>query len=123
MHCIFLLEMFFFWHIDCKIDSRTKKDFNMNSFIITDHALYRQWDRGIDRRILSKVYPFVTDSRNKKQVVFVMPSFFKSQGVPDIINQCLILIVRGKYLVTCYWRNLSECLFGQKYYVSPQILC
>ena len=47
----------------------------MNNFIFTDHALYRQWDRSIDRGILSKVYPFVADSRNKKQVVFVCPRF------------------------------------------------
>lgn len=94
----------------------------MNNFIITDHALYRQWDRGIDRGVLSKIYPFVADSKNKKQVVFVMPSFFKNQGVSAIVNQCLILIVRGKYLVTCYWRDLNECMFGKKIFNNLQIL-
>jgi hypothetical protein len=94
----------------------------MNSFVITDHALYRQWDRGIDRKILSKIYPFIHDSKNKKQVVLVMPSFFRNQGVLGFEKQCLILIVRGKYLVTCYCRNLSECFFGQKIYSNPQIL-
>ncbi|MDR0612971.1 MAG: hypothetical protein LBG45_05755 [Dysgonamonadaceae bacterium] len=67
----------------------------MNNFIFTDHALYRQWDRSIDRGILSKVYPFVADSRNKKTGCFCMPSFFRNQGVAGIANQCLILIVRS----------------------------
>ena len=95
----------------------------MKTLIPTDHALFRQWDRGIDKKVLSKIYPFITDSGNKKQVILVMPTFFRTQGIAGFDNLCLILIVRGKYLITCYSRNFAECLFCQKVFSNPQIIC
>jgi organic radical activating enzyme len=97
---------------------------NMKTLIETDHALYRKWDRGIDKMVLSKIYPFIAESRNdKKQVVLVMPTFFREQGIVGFDNLCLILVVKGKYLITCYSRKVSECFFCQKVFSDPQIIC
>lgn len=94
----------------------------MNTFSKTDHFVFRQWDRSIEDCIVAKVYPSVQCvSKNKKEVVFVMPSFLRQKGVSKD-TKCLILIIRGKYLITGYWRDLSECFFGQKIYTNPQIL-
>lgn len=94
----------------------------MKTLIPTDHALYRQWDRGIDRNVISKVCPFISESRKKKQVVLVMPNFFRAQGIIGYENQFLVLIIKGKYLITCYSRDVSECFFCQKVFNNPQII-
>jgi hypothetical protein len=95
----------------------------MKTLIPTDHAMYRQWDRSIDVLIISKIAPLIIDSRNKKQVVLVMPTFFRAQQIKGFENQCLVLVVKGKYLITCYTRNFTECLFCQKFFSNPQIIC
>lgn len=88
----------------------------------TEHFLLRQWDRDIDDNVLCAVYPLVKSIKNKKEVVFVMPSFFKKQGMPQQTTRCLILIIKGNLLISGYWRNQSECFFGQKIFSNPQIL-
>jgi hypothetical protein len=94
----------------------------ISRFQKTEHFLLRQWDRGIEDSVLHAICPLVKGVKNKKEVVFVLPSFLKKQGVMNQTSQCLILIVKGHLLISGYWRDLNECLFGQKVFHNPLIL-
>lgn len=87
----------------------------------TKHFLLRQWERCIDEQIISYVKPFIQrqKSQNKMELI-ITPSFLRRIGYKG--TYCLVLIVRGKTCITCYWKEFSECLFGNAKFTNPQIL-
>lgn len=73
------------------------------NFYLTDHFLYRTWDRGIEKALLYKVLPFVNCHENQKDIVIVNPSFLKTKGATKNKRASLILIIKEKLLITGYW--------------------
>lgn len=91
------------------------------NFVKTSHFLLRQWERSIGDKILLKVVPFIQKmKRNKKMTVIITPLFLAEIGIT--YNQCIILILKKNLLITCYTKDLSECLFGNTKFINPQFI-
>ncbi len=76
--------------------------------------MYRGWDRNIDKAVLYKVLPFVECTSCDKDVVFVLPSFLQKKGIAKDDEQCLLLVLSGKVLVTAYWCKDPNYIFDKK---------
>lgn len=88
----------------------------------TGHFLHSQWDRGIDDHLLYKVLPFVESTDCEKDLVFVMPCFLTKRNIGKDDKQCLIIVIRGKWLVTVYWCDHPNYLFDKNENAHFQIL-
>lgn len=92
----------------------------MKTIVKTAHFRYRQWDRGVDETIISLVKPFIQRYKNKdKMELIITPPFLNRMGFK--VTRCLILIIKRKICITCYWKEFSECLFGKTKFSNPQI--
>lgn len=91
-------------------------------FIKTYHFLYRQWYRGVNEKILTKIVQAIQEVRKGvgKAEVIVTPSFLNQIGFKS--KRCLVLILKGKVLITCYWKEFSELFFGKTKFQNPIIL-
>lgn len=81
-----------------------------------------QWNRSIDDQLLYKVLPYVECTKCEKDVVFVMPSFLKKKCMGKDDVKCLILIIKGKLLITAYWCDRPNYLFNKNEKAHFQIL-
>ena len=108
----------------CAIKSKINSgmDNRVYEFKKTNHFIFSQWDRGIDDPALYKVLPFVECTNCEKDVVFVLPSFLSRINIEKDDKQCLILVIKGKLMVTGYWCDHPNYLFNKKDKVHFQIL-
>jgi hypothetical protein len=79
----------------------------------TDHFLYRQWDRGIEDKILYKILPYVECTYYEKDVILIQPSFLKRKGLKDEQNS-LVIIIKGNFLISAYWCKDPNYLFKKE---------
>lgn len=84
------------------------------NFKKTDHFLFSQWDRKIDNKILYKVLPFVNCTQCKKDVIIAEESFLNKKGIEANSNENLIIIIKQKILVTCFWCKNPSYLFKKE---------
>lgn len=70
----------------------------------TDHFLYRQWCRGVDNKIISNISNFIQNIDNIDKV------------------EILVLILKGRVFITCYWKEFSELFFGRTKFKNPIII-
>lgn len=92
------------------------------NFFLSHHFMLRGWDRSIDKTMLYKVLPYVECTKCEKDVVFVLPSFLKRQGIYRDERQCLLLVISGKLIVTAYWCKDPNYIFNKKDNPHYQIL-
>jgi hypothetical protein len=88
----------------------------------TDHFLHSQWNRSIDDKLLYKTLPFVDCTNYEKDVVIVWPSFLKTKGIDKGAENCLVLIVKKKLLLTGYWCDHPNYLFKKEKDAHFQLL-
>ena len=89
----------------------------------SQHFLFSQWDRKISDQILNKILPFVEcEASCNKKVVIVVPSFLKSKDIDKGNKDCLILIIKQKYLITGYWCNHPNYLFKKSEQSNYQLI-
>lgn len=91
-------------------------------FIKTHHFLYSQWNRKIDNQMLYKILLYVDCSKDRKDIVIVLPSFLCKKGLTQGDKNCLILIIKKNLLITAYWCNDVNYLMKRKKSNHFQIL-
>lgn len=82
------------------------------NFYLTEHAMYRGWDRSIDNQVLYKVLPFVNAVEEDKKLVVVTPSFLASKKISGKAGHCLVLVLKQKLIKTGYWCKDPNYLFN-----------
>ena len=87
---------------------------NILNFILSDHFLLQGWKRGIDKPLLYKILPFITDSQKGKKVSLVIPSFFSRKEIQVNNGQFLIIITAGQVLKTAFWSNDPNYLISKE---------
>ena len=80
-------------------------------FYLTDHFMLKGWDRKIDKSILYKLLPFVNSSAEDKKIVVITPAFYISKGIDGKTNQCLVLVLKQKLIITGFWCGHPNYLF------------
>jgi hypothetical protein len=88
----------------------------------THHFLFSQWDRKIDDQLLYKILPYIECTNCEKDIVFALPSFLKKKEISKDENQCLILVIKNKLLITAYWCKDPNYLFNKNEYPHYQLL-
>jgi len=83
-------------------------------FFLTYHAQYRLWDRSIDRELVDKVVSKLNSQLKKDTVIIATPSFVGGHAPAKSKSDCLVLITKGKVIVTAYWCNNPDQLFTLK---------
>lgn len=91
-------------------------------FYKTEHFIYRQWDRGIDddsiERIVKEIEPC-----NKKSLIIIGSENFKKYGLGKSKNRNLIIIQKGKALLTLFFvKDLYNYLKSQSRKLNSIIL-
>ncbi|MEI7736806.1 MAG: hypothetical protein WCI49_15165 [Ferruginibacter sp.] len=92
------------------------------NFYLSDHAMYRCWDRIIDSVVLYKILPFVNAVDAEKQIVVITPSFLTERQIAFRNNACLILVLQQNLLITCYWCKDPNYLFKTEKHAEFQWL-
>lgn len=83
-------------------------------FYLSHHFMERGWDRNIDKIILYKLLPYVESCKSEKKLVVFTPSFYNAKGVKGKVNQCLVLIIKNKLIITGYWCDNPNYLFKKE---------
>jgi Ni,Fe-hydrogenase I large subunit len=92
-------------------------------FYKTEHFLFRQWDRGIEDDIIDKITTQLKTSSKTKSIIIVSNSFFKKAGYKIKKNTNLIIVSKGKALLTLFFvDDLYAYLKSKKGNISSIIL-
>jgi len=83
-------------------------------YFITEHALFRNWDRSIDFILLTKVASHLKLRDRGKTIVIVTPSFISRSVGTSEKSDCLVLIFQDRALVTSFWNSNPEYLFSKE---------
>ena len=92
------------------------------SYRKTDHFLYRQWDRNIQDQLLYKILPYVECIDCKKDIIIVAPWILKRKGVVITKMESLVIVVSRKRLMTSYWTDHPDYLYGKEPFAHIQNL-
>jgi len=80
------------------------------------------WDRSIDAQLLYKILPHVSVSNEEKKFAIITPSFLLDKGVSAKAKQCLVIVMKQKYLMTAFWCNHPNYLFRKEKKSEFQII-
>lgn len=69
----------------------------------TDHFLYRQWDRGIDSRIIESITSNINGVFKDKTLLVIGKSDLKKFGLKSASNLHLVLVIKRNILITLYY--------------------
>ena len=72
-------------------------------FYKTDHFLFRQWDRGIEDSIIDKILTKLNKPSKTKSMIIVSYDFLKKTGYKIKKNTNLIIVSKGKALLTLFF--------------------
>ncbi len=70
----------------------------------SDHFIYRQWDRGIDDKLLSKILNRI-ETGTEEFILVVSRNLIKK--LIGKKTQELFIKIKGKILITCYYGDLD----------------
>ena len=85
----------------------------MRNIIKTEHFIYRQWDRNVCENAVNIMSLNATPSKHVVKLV-AFPHFLKRMcGITT--NRCLVFIIKGSALITCYWRDINEIMFSKNF--------
>lgn len=76
----------------------------IEGFRITDHFLFREWDRKISTELLTYVLRKLKNKKTKKQIIIVSREITKKT---EKCNLELFLIIHNKVLITCFFSELK----------------
>jgi hypothetical protein len=76
-----------------------------SKFFKTDHFKYRQWDRGIDDKIVEKAMESITGQQKCKSLIILGADTLKSTGVKNKKHKNLVLVAKGRNLLTLFYVN------------------
>jgi hypothetical protein len=94
-----------------------------SKFYKTEHFLFRQWDRGIEDIIIDKIITQLKTSSKTKSIIIVSNNFFKKAGCKIKKNTNLIIVSKGKALLTLFFvDDLYAYLKSKKGNISSIIL-
>lgn len=80
-------------------------------FYKTEHFLLRQWERNISDSCVS-IISLNAKPSCKMQKVVAFPMFLKRLcGISTKL--CLVIMIKGSSLITCYWQSLEETFFAK----------
>jgi hypothetical protein len=79
----------------------------------TDHFLLQQWQRGIDDYIIRRVLSYVLVNNDQKTFIIASPQFLKEKVKLNKLDS-LIVVIKGKVLITTYWAVDPEYLYKKE---------
>ena len=92
------------------------------NFHKTEHFLYRQWDRGIEDNILEAIICKIRPKKAKTTII-TSPDFLKSLNRKILKKSHLIIVAKGKSLLTIFFVNdLYAYLKSRKGNINPIIV-
>ncbi len=80
------------------------------NFHLTDHFLYRKWDRGVEDSTINAIIRYVS-TESEEQTIIAFPWFLRNHG--EKTQNCLVVIFKERNIVTTYWRTMEEILFNR----------
>lgn len=83
-------------------------------FLLSNHALYRLWDRSVDLEIVKKIVVKLNLDQNQKTIIIATPSFIDGLSLAKSKSVCLVLIFKDKRLITTFWCSEPEYLFAKE---------
>jgi len=92
------------------------------NFYKTDHFIYRQWDRAVEDKVIDAIICKVKPIKAKTTII-VSPKFLKSLNRKIFKKSHLIIVAKGKSLLTLFFVNdLYAYLKSQKDNINPRIV-
>jgi hypothetical protein len=91
--------------------------------IKTDHDLYKQWTYGLsDMDLMPIVSRIEAPEGTRKKIVFVVPQFLISCGISKSKKNAMVLVLKGKRIVTKFFSDHPNYLFKKEKEADFQII-
>lgn len=92
------------------------------NFRKTEHFLKRQWERSIEDRLLNYALKWLQNTGLEKEILVVHPKVFTRIHCNYKTSEYLVVVVKNRILITCYWCNQFGYIIRNTKGVSYQIL-